>query len=112
METDTADALRIVAVIIGGASFSVGVLVIREWVRRLDGYGRLAARVFGAVHLLVVLFIALTLAEHAGEPLNWRAPMALTIFTTKLICLSLVYELQQDTKRRGDPPQRRAEDKV
>lgn len=106
-----ADLLRILAVLLGGASFGVGAVVAREWVRRLDGFGRLAAQIFAVVHLLVVLFIAGVLAERAGEPVYWQTPMALTIFTAKLSCLELIRQLQRDQYLRYDPPQRRVTDK-
>lgn len=109
---DVADGLRVLAVLVGGASFSIGVVVVREWVTRMDGFAQLAALMFGVVHFLVVTFVALSLAEHSGEPLSWRTPIALTIFTLKVASLELARRVQRDTYLREDPPQRRAQDKA
>lgn len=108
---DTSDTLRVAAIVIGGCSFGIGLVVAREWIMRLDGFGRLAAQVFIAVHLLVVLFITGTLVDRVGDPISWYTPTALVIFTSKIICLELVRQLQHDQYLRQEPPQRRATDK-
>lgn len=106
------DATRVAAIALAGASFGVAIPVIREFARITDAYDRLAVKLFGVVHVLIVLFVWLTLAGRFGEDLTWRTPLAVVIFTLKIAVLLLIRQGQMDRNHRGQRPSRRHSDPV
>lgn len=106
------DMIRILTVVIGGLSFGVAIPVLRLIITQGVRAEAFAARLFGGIHLAIVVYIAGVLAERAGQPLTWTTPAAVAIFTAKLVGLLVIREIVWSRELRGDPPIRRAEDHV
>lgn len=106
------DAVRIVTVIIGGLSFGVAIPVLRLIIAEGVRAEAFAARLFGGIHLAIVVYIAGVLAERGGDPMSWYTPAAVFIFTAKLIGLLVIREIMWSRELRNEPPIRRAEDQV
>lgn len=104
------DLLRVLAVVLAGISFGMSVTLMPLLKRRWNREDLLGARMFLAVHGLVVLFIAGALAEKVGEALSWRTPVALVIFSTKIAMLALLRERLAGLELREVPPSRRLDD--
>lgn len=104
------DLMRIVAFLLGGASLGAIIPVLRRFIRDGDRTQAFVARLFGIVHVSVVLFLFAILAERIGEPLTWYTPAAVGIFTTKLIAVWMLREIVLEQESRAEPPQRRAGD--
>jgi hypothetical protein len=107
-----ADLVRVAAVILGGASFGMGAVLIPRLKAVWAKEDLLIARTFLCVHLLVVLFVAGALAEKAGEALSWRTPIALVIFSVKLVMLAFLRSRVEGMRLQESPPSRRAADRV
>lgn len=106
----TADGIRLAAIVLAGASFGVALVVIRHLMLRAPRTERFLFVLLGLIHLAVVGYVTATLVSYAGEQLTWRAPIALSIFTAKLIAMVLARELVITGKLKADPPQRRLQD--
>lgn len=104
------DLIRVGAFLIGGLSVGAALPVLAQFIRRGNRQEAFVARLFGCIHISVVLFIGGVLAERAGDPLSWQTPIACAIFTAKLIALLILREQVMQRELRDAPPQRRAAD--
>lgn len=105
-----ADILRVIAVVLAGLSFGIALMLLPKlkliWARE----DLLTAQAFLIVHFLIALYVAGTLAEHAGDALTWRTPVALVAFTLKIALLALLRERVIGRDLHVDPPTRRIDD--
>jgi hypothetical protein len=108
--TTTADVLRVTACLLGGVSLGMTIVIVSRlkvlWTR-LD---LLVAKIFIVIHSLVVLFVFGTLAERAGEPLGWKTPIALVIFSLKITVLMVLRYRIAHHDMQQNPPHRRVGD--
>src|SRR4051812_2498750 len=84
------DIVRASAIILGGVSFGMALSLFPQLKVRWAKEDLLGARLFLVVHFLVVLFVTGNLIERHGEDLTWRTPVALLIFSLKIVMLALL----------------------